>query len=99
MSTIAYLTNAVPESGVGLRATRIREQLARLPGLDLEEFRIDGTVGLVQRNQQHFLQERYVTGSWQPKTLRWLTLGIRLRHRLRREGRHQLWHATNQTLS
>ncbi len=100
MIQVAYLTNALPASGVGYRAAKIKNVLAKYPTqCALDEYLLDGHTQQLRHNGDIVLQQPRWPGWLGSKTVSWIRLGQRTRAHLRAQNRYSLWHATNQSLS
>ena len=81
---ISYVTNAIPESGVGLRAYEIAKRLKQREGIELQEELLDG-------DNPPFKKWLGVLGS---KSINWIRLGKQIK-----QEQNTLYHLTNQSLS
>ncbi|MEX1997114.1 MAG: glycosyltransferase family 1 protein [Candidatus Andersenbacteria bacterium] len=98
LPSVAYITNAGINSGVGQRALKVKEALQELE-VPLIEFNIDGNQGVVRRGDTTMFPLYHLPGPLGAKTITWIRLGRKVRYFLTTVSHHQLWHATNQTLS
>ncbi len=100
MTSIAYITNASPQSGVGYRAAKIRAAITALslPALKLTSYEIDGVERTLKSGNQTLATQPALPGKLQTKTIAWWYLGRALRSHLRKQEA-SIWHATNQSLS
>lgn len=100
MTSVAYITNASPQSGVGYRAAKIKAAIeaSSLPALKLTEYEINGVERTLKSGAHTLATQPALPGKLQNKTVAWWYLGRALRSHLRKEEA-SIWHATNQSLS
>ena len=100
MTSVAYITNASPQSGVGYRAAKIQAAISALmlPELTLTSYEIDGVERTLKSLNQTIATQPALPGKLQNKTVAWWYLGRALRSQLRKQEA-SIWHATNQSLS
>jgi glycosyltransferase involved in cell wall biosynthesis len=94
---IAYVTNALPNSGVGLRAQQIKKLLEER-GIKVDEFYLNGGSGELKKNGEVIGRIRKWPGVFGTKTFGWLRLGGLGKKEILK-GEYDLVHLTNQTLS
>lgn len=92
MKKIAFLTNALPISGVGHYSSELKKTLKNQGSFEIEEYMFDGPKSSLFKNGQ-LLKQLY---PWPIKTINWIRLGKRFKHLT---SAFDALHATNQTLS
>lgn len=76
---VAYVVNAPPESGVGLRAFEMARRLRVQGGIEMDEFYLDGENLRVLKNGEELFHLNRWPGALGRKSIGWMRLGWKLK--------------------
>lgn len=96
---VFYITNASPQSGLGMRSEALRQQLQQRPDVEVAHLHLDGQEGTLYEDNQEIQRLRPWPGPLASKTIGWIRLGKKVPARLPREQTNTIVDLTNQTLS